>query len=242
MLTDLILVSITLASTIVGTLLNPKPSVKLGIILLACAATAATLFKAYDDHLDKEFIKTALAAQLATATPTAEFKRALGQSLDRVAKKHGLEGNGSIEKDEGTLYFFSQPQSGISTGAITLSLEDRGQAFVRYAAKRPLDDVLEAALFKIPDVKSEVALQKVLDEFAFVGAIAIGETAPLANSSLTTTTRLSPNGVTVTATAGRRKVEVKLEKDFIDTIISLAPVERNWKAYEEFEKQLKAAK
>ena len=106
MLTDTILVLITLATAMVGTILNPKPWVKSLLIGLACAAGSATLFKAYEDNSDKDFTKAALAAQLAGSEPTPVFQHAVDQSLGRVAKKHALEQDGSVEKDRGTLYFF----------------------------------------------------------------------------------------------------------------------------------------
>jgi hypothetical protein len=88
------------------------------------------LVKAYEDNSDKDFMKAALAAQLATSRPTPSFQHVLQQSL---AQKHGLEQDGSASKDQGTLYFFDKAQSDKAqsdarVAAISLSADETGDA------------------------------------------------------------------------------------------------------------------
>lgn len=242
MTTELILVLITLASTIVGTLLSPRLWVKTSIIVLACAATTATLVKSYDDALDNAFVKRALAAQLATSTPTPDYQRVLDKTLERVANTHKLRWDGSVKKDRGTLYYFSQQQSDIRVGALCLSLQDNGDAFVKYVSRQPLDKIVEAAMFTPLDVSVQENLQGMLDDLAFVANIAIDDDVKWVTSATTmvTTTALNPVAVSVSATEHEHRLTVGLDKPFIDTLVALPPIERNWKAYQEVERKLRS--
>jgi hypothetical protein len=243
MLTDVILVLIALASAIVGTITNPKPWVKACIIALACVAAAAMLFKAYDDNADKEFVKAALGAELAAAKPTRAFTHALDESLTRVAARHGLEQGQTITKDAGTLYFFSKKGSDSPVAAFNLSADDAGDVFVKYVSRLPLDPVLDSAMFKPPNLKDYDQVEKMLEEISFAGNIAIDQDVPwvTTNSDITTTitNQPSPLEVTVSAQEGSNKVSVTLTEDFLDKLRTLSPMERNWRAYQEFERQLK---
>jgi len=83
MATDTILVLITLATAIVGTILNPKHWIKVLIIALACAAAAGTLVKAYEDNSDKDFMKAALAAPTSNFATYPSFQHVLQTSQRR---------------------------------------------------------------------------------------------------------------------------------------------------------------
>jgi hypothetical protein len=244
MLTDTILVLIALATAIVGTITNPKPWVKVCIIALACVTGMATLFKAHEDNADKEFVKAALGAELSSTKPTRAFGHVLEESLARVAQKHGLEPGKSITKDAGTLYFFSKKGSDTPVAAFNLSTEDAGDSFVKFVSRLSLDPVLDSAMFKAPNPKDSDQVGKILDEMSFVGNIAIDEDVPWVTTNtdftFTTTNQPSPLGVTVSAQEGANNVSISLTSDFLDKLMPLAPMDRNWKAYKEFERQLRA--
>jgi hypothetical protein len=245
MTTDIILAVITLALAVVGTLFNPRASVKIGIIFLAVAATVATIVKAHDDNLDKEFIKQALAAQLATARPSPRFKSALQQSRESVAKEHGWQESGSDEKESGVVYFFSKVPSDERAGALVFSPEDLGEAFVNFASNRSLDPIVESAMFKVPDMKNSEQVDRMITELALVANVAIdngGFTWLTSNADIVTKTQVDPTSVSVSAHEGSNGADVSIGKEWIDGAATLPPIERNWKAYQEFEKQLKTSR
>jgi hypothetical protein len=70
MLTTTILVLVTLAAAIVGTILNPSRWVKALVIALAVASAVATIAVKYDDFREQQFDRGALAALLASSSPS----------------------------------------------------------------------------------------------------------------------------------------------------------------------------
>jgi len=145
-----------------------------------------------------------------------------------------------VAKDRGTLYLFSEAHSDARVAAIGLSADETGDAFVKYVSKRPLDPVIESAMFKVPNLKDEDEVAEVLDDLAFVGDIAINQDLPWVDTdaTITTTTKLKPRQVTVSAAEGSRNASVNMDQEFIGRIATLSPSERDWKAYQEFERQL----
>jgi len=241
MATDVILVLITLATTVVGTIFNPKPRIKACIITLAVALGTATLVKAYQDSEDRNFIRTALAAQLASSKPTPEFDRALEKSLEEVSTMHGLHASGNEERDEdGTVYFFSKAESNARSGAITLDLEDKGTAFVQYVATHRLNAFVERAMFKVSDLKNEDQTQKLLNSMVILGIFVMKSKLAWANGdpNLSTSIGTDPISIRITLSKGSNKATVTLNKEFIDAVAGLPPVDRDWKVYQEFERQV----
>ena len=244
MATDVILVLITLAATLIGTILNPRPWVKGCIILLAVGAASATLFKAHDDNSDKEFVKRALTAQIASSKPSRSFLRALTKSMNQVAQRHGLVDDGSVGKDLGTLYYFSDAKAKVRAGAFRLGVDDAGDTYAKYVAKQRLDPVLETMMFKPPDAQDRDQVEDMLNEIAFVGNVAIDDAEKWVKPDTEITESVNPDALAVTVAAEEesRRVSVGLGKDFLRSIIGLPPVRRNWRAYQEFERQLRTAK
>lgn len=239
MATQVILLSIVLASTIVGTTTNPAPWVKICIIALAVASAAVSLLKAYGDEQDSKFIKGALAAELASTKPTAKFDRAFAKSLGRVARTKGMRLHQAERKEQGTLYFLVTEYTNQEVGVVHFSADQQGQAYVNFVSNQSMDKVLGDAIFKVPVLKSDEAKADLLEELGFVGNIAISRRLKSLNAQFQITQNYNYDplqvGVIVPQASG---IHADLSSEFISSILSDPPFARNWKAYQEFERQL----
>jgi hypothetical protein len=241
MTTEVILVLITLMSTFVGTILNPRPWVKGTIIALACFASAATLAKAREDALDKAFTKAALASQLATSIPTPEYQRSLDHGVSRVATKHKLESGSIITKNAAKIYFFDEPGSDHHVGIFVFDQEDSGNAFVKFVSKEPLDHMIESAMFNVPEIRELDSIQRVLNDVAVIGNVVLDDLPWVTtDTKITTTTSLDPSplNVTVTAQEGTNKVTISMDSSALEPMLRLPPLERNWRAHQAFSQQI----
>jgi hypothetical protein len=68
---DVILILITLATAVIGTLSTPPRWVKGVIVSLAILTSGATIIKSYIDDEDKDFVKTALVNSLSLSDTQA---------------------------------------------------------------------------------------------------------------------------------------------------------------------------
>src|SRR5437667_3562977 len=93
MISELILIALTFASTILGTCFSSTRWTKALVISLAFGTSAATAVIEYSNEHAKEFIKDALAAQLATSKPPSGFIHALHATVQSIAQKHGIIGD-----------------------------------------------------------------------------------------------------------------------------------------------------
>jgi hypothetical protein len=238
MAVQIILILITLASAVVGTILTGH-RLKTLVIILACATSGATLLTSYSDYQDKEFIKSALEAQLASGKPTPEFSRALGKSVKEVAQKYGLEWEGTTSQDSQTVYFFSNAGGTSRSGALTLSMDQLGAIFVKFISRKSLNAIVEKAMFSVPVVSNEAETDKVLDGLVIMAHMAIDE-MPWVKPETTyrDTTNWINQELQVTAEDGSNKAEVGLSQELFTKLVVLYPVERNWQAFLEFQRQL----
>jgi hypothetical protein len=85
-------------------------------------------------------------------------------------------------------------------------------------------------------------MEEILDELGFVGKIAVGKAAPWlsASAQFTRNFQYDPPAVTVDATEGARRIQTQLDARYFESIIGLPPYARNWKAYEEFQRQVRS--
>jgi len=99
-------------------------------------------------------------------------------------------------------------------------------------------------MFKVPDITDQDQVGRPLDDLALVGNIAIEQNESWVDpdASITVSTQAEPPMVTVSAAKGADNITISIGGDFLKKIITLYPSERDWKAYQEFEKQLKVEK
>jgi len=240
MAVDTILVLITLASAVVGTILNSKPSVKVAVIALAVAASTLTLIKAYQDNREKAFMTGALATLLGATKPTPRFHQVFTHSLAEIAKRHGYALKGSTQSDHGELFVFDKYPLGGRAGAMFVSFDDMGAAWVAYVSRQPLDHALESVMFEVPQLKTDDDLYKLLDELAQVGRFAFIGNIPWLSASTPITTSIDEHslGVMVSGEENGHSAKTRIDEQFIRKIASLPPIQRNLSAYGEFVKQL----
>jgi hypothetical protein len=181
MLTTTILVLVTLAAAIVGTILNPSRWVKALVIALAVASAVATIAVKYDDFREQQFDRGALAALLASSSPSPDFTRALQQSVNRVAREHDLVESFTTIKDQGAVYAFHRmgADSDDVNGVFAMTNEDRASAFLKFIAGESLDPVAKHAMFD-PEPSAlgdawELSTERLLDHLGFIGNVALDE-------------------------------------------------------------------
>jgi hypothetical protein len=240
MASQTLLIVITLAATIVGTIFEMKLWVKICLIALAAASSIMAIFKSYEDYQDTQFIKGALAAELASSKPLPAFRRAFDESLNRVAHSKGLRLNEAVEKDRGILYFYMTQYTDVPAGASSFSLDTLGDAYVKYVSKMSMDNVLSNAMFRVPDLKNQNEKEDIEQELGFVGNIAIDKNVPwiTQETSVAVNTNYDPDEVSVEAEQGVSKIKITLDNDFLASILNLPPYARDWRAYQEFERQI----
>jgi hypothetical protein len=242
MITEMILILLTLSTTAIGTITNPTRRVKACIILLACGLSIATMVKAYKDSQDSEFVKEALAAELASSTPPLAFQRDISNAVQRVALKHNLTVVTRAIRRYGALYVFGDQKSGTPVGALILDTEDSGEAFAKYVSRTPLDPFIESAMFQVPHIEDSENLRRVLDQLDIAARIAMEANLSWVlenHADIKTLTEFPPAEVVVVARDGSKERRITLQERFLDSVLRLSPVERNLKVYQECEKQLR---
>src|SRR5947209_7218686 len=93
MISQIILITLTFASTILGACFSSTRWTKALFIALAFGTSAATTAIEYSNERDKEFIKDALASQLSTSKHPSDFIHALHATVQSIAHKHGINGD-----------------------------------------------------------------------------------------------------------------------------------------------------
>jgi hypothetical protein len=242
MATQIILLAIVLASTVIGTVSNAKRWFKVCLIALAISSAFVSLLKAYNDNQDSEFIKGALAAEMASTKPTPRFERAFSSSLNRVAHTKGMRIDQSVRKDQETLYFLVTQYGGGRSGVVQFNADQEGEAYTDFVSKRSMDAVLSDAMFKVPNLLTDEAKTDVLAELGFVGNIALEENVNWAGSGtqITQNFNYDPLQVQVKGTSGNNTVSAELDPKFLESILHDPPYARDWKAYQEFERQVRS--
>jgi hypothetical protein len=243
MTTQVILLTIVLASTVIGTTTNPKRWAKVCIIALAISSAFVSLLKAYSDSKDGQFIRGALAAEMASTKPTPRFQRAFIKSLNRVAGTRGMRVDRAVVKDQGTLYFLVTQYTGIENGIVQFSADQEGQAYVDFVSDQSMDSVLSNAMFQVPDLTKDEAKANVLEELGFVGSVALGQNLNWvdAGTQISQNFGYDPLRVQVKAASIDHVASAELDPRFLDSILHDPPYARDWKAYQEVQLQMRSA-
>jgi hypothetical protein len=125
--TDILLIVITLAVAVIGTLWRDPPrSMKISLIVLAMVASGASVFKAISDAGDKNFIKFALTSTLKPSN--AQFHQLI-VDVDKAMKDSHRKQGECNHGDDGMVCFLVSTESDTRRGTLVLERGDLGTLY-----------------------------------------------------------------------------------------------------------------
>lgn len=140
MAVDVVLILITLAVAVVGTLLKDPPTyVKTALIFLAVLASVASVIKAREDSNDKNFLKTAIMSNL---TPSSAVYGRLVDAVSTVGKRLGYADGSCFHNEAGLACFLSSKGQNSKHGTLVLNRLEIAQLYANDIQRTSNDSVI----------------------------------------------------------------------------------------------------